>query len=234
MTFILNVKKREAGKPEEDREKGMIPAILYGQERKDAVPITLEYGVFEKLYDEAGDSSLIDFTVEGEKESVKVLIQDVQYDPIKGGVIHVDFRQIKMGEEMSTAIEFVFVGESLAVKELGGTLMKGNDYLNIRCLPKDLVSEIKVDLSKLKTFDDVIKIEDLKIPEGIMVTDNPDTVVAKVSAPLTEEELKAAEEAEAPSVEEVKVEEKGKTDEEGGGEEGEKTDSKEKEKKAEK
>ncbi|MBD3311094.1 MAG: 50S ribosomal protein L25 [Candidatus Magasanikbacteria bacterium] len=234
MNYSLKVDKREPKNSGELREQGKIPAILYGPEREEAQPVSLDYNVFEKLYDEAGESSLIDLTVEGEKEPVKVLIQDIQYDPVKNDIIHVDFRQIKMGEEMYTTIELEFVNESPAVKELGGTLVKGNDYLNVKCLPKDLVSEIKVDLAVLETFDDTITIADLSIPEGITVTDNPDALIAKVSAPLTEEQLKAMEE-ETASVEDVEVEEKGKEGEETEeGEEGQESEKSETEGEGEK
>ncbi len=214
MTFSLMVKKRAAGRPDAEREHGLLPAVVYGPEREQTQPVSLDYNTFEKFYEEAGESSLIDLTIEGESEPIKVLIQDVQYDPVKRDMIHADFRQIKMGEQMYTSIELDYVNEAPAVKELGGTLVKGLDYINVKCLPKDLVSDIKVDLSDLRTFDNVIKIGDLPVPEGMEVTDNPNTVVAKVSAPLTEDQLKAMEEAEAPSVEDVEVEEKGKVEEE--------------------
>jgi large subunit ribosomal protein L25 len=205
MTLSLTAKKRETGKAEELRIEGKIPGVLYGPEIE-PVSIALDYNVFEKLYREAGESTLIDFTVEGDKEPTKVLVQATQIDPVKRTISHVDLRQIRMGVEMSVTVELNFVGEAPAVKELGGTLVKAHDSVNVKCLPKDLVSSIDVDLSTLTTFDDSISIKDLKLPEGIVVTDNPEGAIAKVSAPLTEDQLKALEEAEAPSVEDVEVE----------------------------
>lgn len=229
MTYTLIVNKRESGKAEQTRQENLIPAVLYGSEIE-PVSVAVDYNTFEKLYNEAGESSLIDFSVEGDKaEPVKILIQDIQYDPVKGRMIHIDFRQIKMDEEMHATIELSFVGESLAVKELGGTLNTGNDYVNVKCLPKDLVSEIEVDLSVLKTFDDVIKISDLKVPAGVTIVDNSDTVVAKVAAPLSEEQLKAMEESEAPSIEDVEVEGKEKKEDEEAEVEGDKKEDKKEE-----
>jgi large subunit ribosomal protein L25 len=235
MSFTLKVEKREAGKPEETRESGLIPGVVYGPEME-PVSISMDYNTFTKLYAEAGASSLIDFTVEGNGEPTKVLIQDIQYNPVKGNIIHVDFRQIKMGEEMTTDVALNYVGEAPAVKELGGTLNTGNDTLTVKCLPKDLVSELEVDISVLATFEDVITIADVKLPEGITIlTDDTATLLAKVTAPLTEEQLKAMEETKEASVEDVDVEEKGKEGEEGeGGEEKkeEKSEEKKEEKKA--
>ena len=205
MTLILTAKKREAGKAEDTRNEGQIPGVLYGPEIE-AVSIAFDYNTFEKLYNEAGESTLIDFTVEGDKEPTKVLVQDVQIDPVKRTITHVDLRQIRMGVEMSATIELNFIGESAAVKEQGGTLVKAHDSVNVKCLPKNLVSSIDVDLSTLATFEDSISIKDLKLPEGIVVTDDPEGSIAKVSAPMSEDQLKAMDEAEAPSIADVEVE----------------------------
>jgi len=204
MTISLTAKKRE-GQAEELRAEGLIPGVLYGPEIE-PVSISLEYNVFEKLYKEAGEATLIDFTVEGDKEPTKVLIQDMQIDPVKRTITHVDLRQIKMGVEMSATVELNFVGDSMAVKEQGGTLVKTHDTVNVKCLPKDLVSHIDVDLSVLATFEDSINVKDLKLPAGMVVTDDAEGAIARVSAPLSEDQLKAMDEAEAPSIADVEVE----------------------------
>ena len=220
----LVAKKREKEDLDIIRQSGILPGVVYGPERE-PVKITLDYNEFEKTYNDLGESTLIDFEVEGDKEPVKVLIQDIQYDPVKNMMIHFDLRQIKMGEEMNVNVELNFVGESSVLKE-GGTLVRGKDYIEIRCLPKDLISEIEVDISKLETYDDVILVKDLPTSEGVKVLHEGDELIAKVSAPMSEEELKAMDEAEAPSVEDVKVE--GEKKEEGS--EGEKKEEKEEKK----
>lgn len=205
MDFAIKVKKRQPGNPEQDRALGLVPAVVYGPEIE-PISISMEYQDFLKLYETAGESSLIDCQVEGEKEPIVVLIQDVQHDPVKGKITHVDFRQIKMGEEIETAIAFEFVGESDAVKNEGGTLIQSLESVNVKCLPKNLVSHIDVNLDELRTFDDIIHIEDLIVPAGITLLDDPKTVVAKVNPPLTEEQIKAMEEEGTKGVEEVEVE----------------------------
>lgn len=205
MAFAIVAQKRTAN-GRKTREQGFLPGVVYGQ-GTESVSIAVPYSLFDKLYNQAGEASLIDFTFEGENgKPVKVLIQDVQYDPVKGKMIHVDLRQINMNEEMTATVELSFVGQSLAEKELGGTLMKTLNTIAVRCLPQDLVNEVEVDLSVLKTFNDVIHISDLKLPAGVVCSDNADTVVAKVSAPISEEEFKAMEEQGPGSIEEIKVE----------------------------
>ncbi|MBT3949423.1 MAG: 50S ribosomal protein L25 [Candidatus Magasanikbacteria bacterium] len=217
MTLSFTAKKRE-GKPDVLRAEGNLPGVLYGPEIE---PVSLEVDrvAFEKMYAEAGESSLIDFTIEGSKdEPTKVLVQEVVYDSIKQIPVHFDLRQIKMGVEMAATIAINFIGESQAMKE-GGTLNAAMSSLNVKCLPKDLISEIEVDLTALETFDDAIHVKDIKFPEGIVVTDDENGLVAKVAAPLTEEQLKAMDEAEAPSVEDVEVEGEKKEEGEAGEEE---------------
>jgi len=207
MTISITAKKRE-GKPEEVRAIGLIPAVLYGPEIESR-SIMVEKNAFEKAYENAGESTLIDFSVDG-AESTKVLIQDIQKHPVKHNIIHIDFRQIKMGEEMTVTIPLEFIGEAVAVKQLGGTLSTPLESVNAKCLPKDLISSIKVSLDVLNTFSDRITVADLKLPEGITITDNPDTAVASVTAPLTEDQLKAMEEENTKGVDVIEVEEKGK------------------------
>lgn len=201
------------GKPDVERAQGIIPAVVYGPEIE-AMPIGIARREFEMLYKEAGESSLVDLSIAG-GDSVSVLIQDVQYDPVKGDILHVDFRQVKMGEEMNATIELEFAGESEAVKTLGGTLIKSVDSIDVRCLPKNLVGSISVDLAVLKTFDDVITIGSLTIPSGMTVLSNPDTLVAKVTPPLTEAQLEAMEQSEVGSVDDVEVESEKAEDAEG-------------------
>lgn len=210
MNINLIAKKREAGKAEEVRAMGFIPGVLYGPEIE-PISISIDYNTFAKLYSEAGEATLLDFTLEGEnKEPVKVLIQDVQYDPVSRRITHIDFRQIRMGVAMHATVELRFTGESPAVKGLGGTLVKAHDHVGINCLPKNLISHIDVDLSVLNTFADMIHVKDLILPEGVVVTDSPDMVIAKVNEPLTEDQLKAMDEKGPKGVEEVAVEKKGK------------------------
>lgn len=216
MSIAISAHKRAKGDAEKLRASGMVPAVVYGAGMEPQT-VAVEKATFEKMYAEAGESTLIDFSVDG-GETVKVLVQDIQYNPLNETPIHVDFRQINMNEEMTAMIELEFVGESQAVKE-GGTLLTQMDSVEITCLPKYLVTSIQVDLSVLKTFDDVIHVSDLKFPEGITAHEDGESVVAKVSAPLTEEQLKAMEESTVPaSLEQIEVEKKGKKEEEAGAE----------------
>lgn len=214
MTFSLSVQTREVtGKGVKNlRKQNLIPAVIYG---KGVSPknLVVEYLPFSRLYKEAGESTLIDLKID-EGAPVKVLIQAVQVDPLTGKFTHIDFYQVKMTEKIRAEVLLKFVGESPAVKELGGTLVKSVDKIEIECLPQDLVHEIEVDISALKTFEDRIHVKDLKIPASVKVLADMGVTVATVEAPLSAEELKK--ELETPveeKVEEVSVVEKEKKEE---------------------
>lgn len=214
MPFSLTAKTRVGGKADEARTMGEIPGVVYGGDRTTTTVVSVQGTDFIRLYNEAGESTLIDFSIDG-GAPVKVLVQSVQLDPIKNLPVHVDFRQINMNKPMEVDVELNFVGEAPAVKDLAGTLNKALDTVTVTCLPKDLVSEITVDLSALKTFDDAIRVKDLVVPAGITIETDPEQTLAKVIPPLSEEELKAMEEVVAPvDLSAIEVEKKGKTDEE--------------------
>ncbi len=205
MTFIFTAQLRTENKADDVRAEGKIPAVVYGP-GTEPTSLTLEYNTFAALYDQAGESSLIDFSIEGQSgKPTKVLVQEIQYDNLKDRFMHVDFRQINMGVEMQATAELTFVGEAAAVKALGGTLNKQRETLDIKCLPKDLVSHIDVDLSKLATFEDSIHIKDLVFPAGVSPVDDDALLVAKVTAPLSEDQLAAMEETATVDVAAVEV-----------------------------
>lgn len=193
------------------REKGLIPSVLYGHNVASKM-ISVPALPFAKVFQKAGESTLIDLTI-GAEPAVKVLVYDMQKNPLTDTYTHIDFYQVDMTEKLTTEIPLKFIGESRAMKELGGILVKSVQELNVRCLPGDLIHEIEVNIGSLQTFDDVIKISDIVLPPGIEVLDHAADVVATVTPPLSEEELKKLEEKPVEDVSAVaKVETKKKED----------------------
>ena len=133
-----------------------------------------------------------------------------------------------MDEDIETEVEIEYVEISPAVKEDGGVLVKNFDTIKIKCLPGDLPPKYTVDISDLKTFDDVIKISDLDISTKVEVLEDLGSVLATVAPPRTEEELDALDEEvteDVDAVEGIKDEEKEEGEE---GAEGEAKDGEEK------
>lgn len=199
----IKVKKRtKEEKPKKIRKEGQIPAVLYGPEVGNIL-LKLDLKDFKEVYKSAGETTLISLEFDDGKK-YEALIHDWDTDPITGEFIHVDFFQPSLKEETEVEVPLKFVGESPAVKNFGGILVKEMTEIEVRGLPQNLPHEIEVDISKLKNIDDEIKVSDLKVPEGIKILRGGEEVVALVVAPEKEE----IEERKEETIEEVEEEKK--------------------------
>jgi len=212
LILAAKIRKEVGKKVKVLRKKDILPAVLYGHKIKN-LNLEVDLKEFEKIYKEAGESSLISLNVEGKKQKFLVLIHDIQFDPLTDKSIHIDFYQPELKEEVEVTVSLIFEGEAPAVKDLGGTLVKNISEVEVKAKPQSLPHEIKVDIGSLKTFEDNIKISNLKVPEGVKILKEPEEIVASVSPPeKVEEELEKP--VEEKGVEEVeKVEKKPKEEE---------------------
>ena len=177
----LNVQKRTENDKNSKKllENGYIPAIFYGKNIKNIL-LKIKKNDAVNILKEAGKYSLIDLKIDKD-ESKKVLIKEVQKNAIKDIVSHIDFFQVDLNKKIKLDLPFIFINEAPAVKNLGGILLKNMETVKIECLPKDIISGIKIDLTKLKTFEDAIKINDLKISSSIkFITKSNDLIVSVV------------------------------------------------------
>lgn len=199
MTYAITAADRTSlgRRAKHTHDTGNVPAVVYGHGIEPKA-IQVPRSEFRKLYRAAGTSSLIDLTV-GSGSPVKALIQEVQVHPVTMDPYHIDFRQIRMDEEITVEVPLKFVGDSKAVKELAGTPVFSLNHVEVKCLPADLPHEIEVDMSAIESFEDHITIGSLKLPKGVEVLEDANAVIASVERPLTEEELKKLEEASAPA-----------------------------------
>jgi large subunit ribosomal protein L25 len=188
---ILNARLREkmpAAAMNTERKNGSIAAVVYGHGAKNQT-LWVERLAFEKLYQKAGESSLVELTVG--KQKINVLIQDLSFDPLSHRATHIDFLQVQMNETLEARIPLEFVGIAPAVRELGGTLIKTAEEVEVTCLPKDIPHALAVDLSSLQTFEDNLRVSDIVVPAGVTILTQGDMVVATVEAPRSAEELDA-------------------------------------------
>ena len=208
--FSLNVKIRdEKGRNTNKlRGKGIVPAVVYGPGEKN---LSLEVAEkdFMKVFKEAGESSLIELTVEGQKEKKPVLIHEIQKDPITSAPIHIDFFQASLKEEVEVAIPLVFEGTSIAIKDLGANLVKNMSEIEVKALPQNLPHEIKANLDLLKNIGDHILVKDLKVASNVTILKKPEEIVALAAAvEKVEEELATTVEEDVSKVEKVEKEKK--------------------------
>lgn len=192
------------------KNQGIIPGVVYGPGVKN-VSVQVEEKEFVKVFRKAGESSLIELSIEGEKEKKPVLVHEIQKDPLSDSIIHVDFFQASLKEEVEVAIPLIFEGVAPAEKDLGGTLNKNISEIEVKALPQNLPHEIKVNIDGLKTFEDHILVKDLVVPKDVEVLKKPDEIVASVLPPQKIEEELAAEITE--NVEDIEKVEKEKKEE---------------------
>ncbi|MDD2913526.1 MAG: 50S ribosomal protein L25 [Candidatus Pacebacteria bacterium] len=198
--ITLNAKKREKVK----RDGVSIPAVVYGP-KIETSSIEIDLKEFNDIYEKAGESTLVSLLIDDKKHPV--LIHEVALDSLTGEPIHVDFYQPILDKEVEAQVPIVFFGESEAVKNLGGTIVKGIQEVEVKALPEKLPHEIKVDVSVLTDFEKEITIKDLFVGEGVKILREPDEVVANVQPPQkVEEELEKPVEEDVESVEKIKKE----------------------------
>jgi len=135
-----------------------------------------------------------------------VLVHDVSRDTMTDVITHVDFYEVRMDEKITANIPLVFIGDAPAVSDLGGTLVKAMQGLEVRALPTDLPHQIEVNISQIRTFDDNILVGDIKLPKGVEILENQETSVAAVAPPRSEAEMETLSGQVEEKVEEVAVE----------------------------
>lgn len=167
------------------RKQGVLPAVLYG-EGLESTPIEVEEKDFNEVYAKAGESSLVSLALGSKKYDV--LIHEISRDPLSGGFLHIDFYHPSTKKKVEAEIPLVFEGVAPAVGDLGGILVKELQAINVKGLAHNLPREIVVDIGTLQTFEDRIRVKDLKVPEGVEVLRGQEGMVALVVAPKEEKE----------------------------------------------
>jgi large subunit ribosomal protein L25 len=187
------------------RREGRTPAVMYGH-GFDPVPLQFEERRLRQVLSHVGGSQLIGVRIKGEERQEMTLVRDVQRDPIRLNVLHVDLYRVEMTERITAEIPLEIVGESPVVQSGEGILLMGVSAVEVECLPGDLVDAIEVDLSDLTELDQSLHVRDLAIPSGIDVLTDMDEMVARVVRPVSEEALEEElEEVMVPGVAEVEV-----------------------------
>ncbi len=194
------------------RREGMVPAVLYREGK--AQSIKLSKKELAKLINSvAGEQVMVDLQfADGDKKLA--LLKDYQVDPIRGELLHTDFFEVSLTEEVRITVHVATVGEPIGVKRDAGILQHTLREIELECLPDKIPGKIEVDISKLEIGQSV-HVRDLKFDEGITVITDPGDVIVTVTAPAVEAAPEAAVEAAAAAeVVEPEVVKKGKKEEE--------------------
>ena len=203
----LTVQKREISgkKVKRLRALGFVPANIYGS-KIESIAIQVKLEDLKKAYKEAGETSIIDISIEGEKTTRPVLIAKLQVSPLKKQILHVDLRQVDLKEKITADVPLVLINESPA-ESLGALIIKLKDVVSVEALPMDIPEKITVDISKLNQVGDSLTVADLSAEAKVTILDQPDSILVKADAKSQGEEPQQAQEtAEQEASEEKKSE----------------------------
>ena len=190
------------------RKGGVVPGIVYHRGEK-SVPIEfVEKDITKILRTAEGENVLISLQIEGsKKKSRAVIIKEVQHHPVKRSILHVDFNEISLTENIIIEVEVMGVGEPVGVKQEGGVLDHPLRVVKVQCLPVDIPKHIDVDLTNLK-LNGSIHVRDLVVSDKIKVLTDPDSLLFQVKLPVEEKvEETPAEALEVEVIREKKEEE---------------------------
>ncbi|NBP56470.1 50S ribosomal protein L25 [bacterium] len=189
-TLSLSVERREqvgSKKTAILRAKGIVPGVLYGSGLGQDKPELVQVDSLEltKLLSKIEESTLVNVVLEN--KIYPTLVKDIQKNPLKSEILSIDFFAPNLNEEVETPVALEFEGISQSEK-IGNTLIKIHQEIEVKALPKDLPDYIVVDLTKLEAVDDVIRVSDLDLPEGVEAILDGDELIAITEIPQIEEE----------------------------------------------
>lgn len=206
--IFLEVELREElrkAKVKDLREKGFTPAVVYAEGKPSQAIKVPHRQLIRLLHEHHLENVVINLKVKDDKKGKErpCLAKEIQYDPVKGGILHVDFNEVSLTKAIKVNIPVVAKGEPVGVKAEGGSLERILWEVEVECLATDIPKEITVDVSQMK-IGDAIHIKDITFPAEVKVLNDPQAVVLSVAAAIKEEEA-VAEPAEGEEKQEPEV-----------------------------
>jgi large subunit ribosomal protein L25 len=178
------------------RKQGIVPGVLYGRGEPIAISVD-ERELRRALTGAAGLHSILDVQIDGKGSTHASILKDYQVDKVRGGVTHVDLQEVRLDQTITASVSVHLVGgeDAPGVRE-GGVLSQPLREIQVEALPLEIPEHIDLDVSHMATGD-TLRISDISVPEGVTLLDDPETVVATVTAPTreVEEEVTEGEEA---------------------------------------
>jgi len=165
---------------------GRIPAILYGQS-KESTMLSLAKVEFENIFKKNNKRAIYSVNFNnGAKDIIKnTLIKDVQYDPVKMRLLHVDFYEFDEHKKIRTMVPVTTHGTPIGLKK-GGILTHIKGQIEIECLPINIPDRFDIDVTELDVHH-AIRIADIKFAPEIHLVSDPHDVLVTVSVPRAEE-----------------------------------------------
>jgi large subunit ribosomal protein L25 len=162
------------------RARGIVPAHLFGPGMPSEA-IQVETPALKKTLAEAGRTQLVTLHLGHEKSPRTVMVREIQMDNFRGDLLHVDFYQVNLAENIKVEVPIVLIGDSPAAKAKGNALVQELNELSIQCLPANIPATLPVDISVIVTADQMIRVKDIQVPQGVTVLNDSEVVVARIA-----------------------------------------------------
>ena len=178
------------------RKVGIIPVHLYGK-NIDSQSLQCEGKTLLKVLTEAGMNTPVTVIIEGAGQGSEQIafVREIQFDPKRGNMVHVDFLHVELSEEISASVPIVTRGVSAGARALNGSVVQLLFALEVRALPLDIPAEIEADLATLESLDDVIRVKDLPLPANVLSLADEEAAVARIEVVRSVEVESAADES---------------------------------------
>lgn len=193
---VLNAEPRTilGKKVKKIRREGLMPANVYGK-GIESKALQLKLSDFQAVYKQVGETGLVELMVE--KNTLPVLIKNLQMDYFKDLPLHADFYQVNLKEKVKTMVPVEMVGEAKAVSEKVGVLLQTLSEVEVEALPDRIPEHVEANVEALAAIGDGLTVGDLKTEEGVEILTDPSVTVAKITEQEKEEVVEVAEEVPA-------------------------------------
>ena len=180
------------------RREGIIPVHLYGQ-GVESRSLQCDAPKLIQVLSRAGGNTPITITIRGEGGSRLAFAREIQWDPRRDDLTHVDFLVAEATRHVSAQVPIILIGESLGARSSGGTIVQQLRNVDVEALPLEMPAQIEVDLAVLTEAAGVIRAGDLAFAANVNLLTDPDEVVVRIEAARVEAELVAEDAAEEES-----------------------------------
>ena len=193
MEAILQIQKRttEGKKVKTLRNQGITPIHLYGSEF-DSASMQVEMSELINILNLAGFSSPI--TLNDGKNDIIAFAREVQRHPLTEQILHVDFQVVGKDDQVEVEVPINLTGESPAVKNLGGVLIKLMETIRVSSKVDSVPKSLELDISVIESLEQSILVGEIEIAEGVQIVSDETFAVARVIPPrieIEEEEVDA-------------------------------------------
>lgn len=208
ITLVLEPRTVLGKKVNRLRKAGVIPVHLYGR-GVESQSLQCDGKTLLGVLTQAGRNTPVTVTISGRDGQELAFVREIQWDPLRGDMVHVDFMRVDIAEAVTAFIPVTLTGESPAVRLVRGAVVQQLREVEVQALPLDMPSEMSADLAMIADPADVIRVSDLAVPDSVTLLSDPEAAIARFEVareepePVTEEvdeegaEQAGAEDAEA-------------------------------------